>query len=365
MKVNIYKENSAKNGLKKRDANLDLIRCLAVFCVISVHYFLNCGFYQEPMIGQRMYIMMVMRTFFMICVPLFVLLTGYLMSKKELSVSYYFGIVKTLGIYVGACLACNAYKMIFLKTNMFIKDIFISITDFSAAPYSGYINMYIGLFVLIPFLNLIYKGLESKRRKQIAIISLLFCTTLPSVLNIYVKLVPTYWLAVYPLTYYFIGAYLKEYDLNISLKKNAVLIVLSVLTFATFNYFFNYGDKFKWGVYCDWGSLENLVDSILVFIFLKHLNLGNLPKWIKKVILFISNLALGIYLVSWIFDNYAYAKLNAMVPFTPHKLEYYIVMVLFVFACSMLLSFILDVLYRVLSKIFGKCTYKLVPLKKN
>ena len=79
---------------KERNINLDLIRTVAVISVISVHFFLNSGFYSLPLLGKTMYISTVFRTLFMICVPLFLLLTGYLMNKKELSKKYYGGIKK-------------------------------------------------------------------------------------------------------------------------------------------------------------------------------------------------------------------------------------------------------------------------------
>lgn len=75
----------------KRNLNLDLIRSIAVFSVLSVHFFLNNGFYEYPVDGGRMYMMVAMRTFFMICVPLFLILTGYLMNKKKLSIEYFSG----------------------------------------------------------------------------------------------------------------------------------------------------------------------------------------------------------------------------------------------------------------------------------
>lgn len=52
----------------KREASLDVVRVFAVFSVIAVHYFLNSGFYDNPVIGERMYLMVTIRQFFMICV---------------------------------------------------------------------------------------------------------------------------------------------------------------------------------------------------------------------------------------------------------------------------------------------------------
>lgn len=85
----------------KRDITLDAIRVFAVFSVISVHYFLHSGFYNTPVMGTRMFIMITFRQFFMICVPLFMILTGYLMSQKVLNKKYYCGIKKTLYICIG------------------------------------------------------------------------------------------------------------------------------------------------------------------------------------------------------------------------------------------------------------------------
>ena len=102
----------------------------------------------------------------MISVPLFLLLTGYLMRKKELSKKYYSGIKKTLSIYILASLACLIYKVLFLNMNYSLFGIIKDILGFSLAKYSWYIEMYIGLFLLIPFLNLIYNNLKTKKEKQ-------------------------------------------------------------------------------------------------------------------------------------------------------------------------------------------------------
>lgn len=37
--------------MKERDLNADLIRCVAVYSVLSVHFLLNTGFYSTPVVG--------------------------------------------------------------------------------------------------------------------------------------------------------------------------------------------------------------------------------------------------------------------------------------------------------------------------
>ena len=75
--------------MTKRNLNADLIRCVAVFSVISVHFLLNGGFYKQEVCGIPMLVMCMYRSFFMTCVPLFLILTGYLMGRKKLSKGYY------------------------------------------------------------------------------------------------------------------------------------------------------------------------------------------------------------------------------------------------------------------------------------
>ena len=56
--------------LKKRDSSLDILRIIAVFTVLSVHFFLHNGFYSQTIEGTPMYVAVVMRTLFSVCVPL-------------------------------------------------------------------------------------------------------------------------------------------------------------------------------------------------------------------------------------------------------------------------------------------------------
>ena len=68
----------------QRNIGLDLTRILAFLSVIGVHFFLNTDFYKIPLRGKRMLALATLRTSFMVCVPLFLLLTGYLVSGKGL-----------------------------------------------------------------------------------------------------------------------------------------------------------------------------------------------------------------------------------------------------------------------------------------
>ena len=48
-----------------------------------------------------------------------------------------------------------------------------------------------------------------------------------------------------PLTYYFIGAYISEYDIKIRKRNNFILLVVSLFLFGVFNYMRSYQNTYE------------------------------------------------------------------------------------------------------------------------
>lgn len=324
--------------VKKRNLNLDLTKCIAVFTVLSVHFFYNNGFYSIPVATPRMYVMTGMRTLFMICVPLFLLVTGALMNRKTLSRQYYRGVRHTLFIYLLSCIACMIFNYFYKGTPYTLLSAFLSIFDFTAAQYSWYVEMYLGLFLIIPFLNLIYQNLGTKRQKQVLVLSFLALTTLPTTINYCQEIIPNWWQGFYPVSYYFLGAYLMEYPPRTKKRFLALFLLLWISFCTAFNIYFCHGEKFVWAIYNGWGGFQNVVSSALVFALIQKLDLSHLPKWVQKLIVQISVLSFGTYLVSYIFDQIFYQKLNSSILFMEDRLVYYPIIVPAVFVCSLILS---------------------------
>lgn len=340
---------------KKRNLNLDLTKCIAVFTVLSVHFFYNNGFYSIPVSTPRMYFMTGMRTFFMVCVPLFLLVTGALMNKKTLSAHYYRGVTHTLFIYLLSCIVCMSFNYFYKGIAYTPLQAILSIFNFSAAQYSWYVEMYLGLFLIIPFLNLIYQNLSTKRQKQILILSFLALTTLPTMINYYVELIPNWWQGFYPISYYFLGAYLNEYSISIKKRFLTLLLIIWIVFCTIFNIYFSYGEKFVWDIYNGWGGFQNVISSALLFALIQKLDLSRLPSFFKKGIIQISILSFGTYLVSYVFDQIFYQKLNHTVLFMEDRLIYYPLIVPLVFFCSLLVSQCFQFLYQILFKKTKSC----------
>lgn len=341
--------------MTKRNTSLDFVRIIALFCVVSVHFFLNSGFYEYKVSGIEMYWMMLMRTAFRGCVPLFIILTGYLMNQKKLSGGYFHGLTKTLLIYLLASLVCGVCKCTFLEPDYRVTDALLGIFDFSTSTYAWYIEMYIGLFLMIPFLNLVWNHLDSQRNKRLLLIILCLLTAVPQMLNIYrfddwewwkmpsisdeyVKLFPDFWTTLAPLAYYYVGCYLKEFPLKLKKGLAAILFLVGVVVFGSYNFWRSYGAEFVWGPWQEWAALPTMVLTVLLFCFLTKISFEHSPGWVPHSLARISELCLGGYLLSCIFDGVFYARLNEQVTDVPDRLLYYFIIVPLVFVCSLAAS---------------------------
>ncbi|MBQ1507126.1 MAG: acyltransferase family protein, partial [Ruminococcus sp.] len=274
--------------LQKRDSSLDIVRIVAVFTVLSVHFFLHNGFYSQPVNDVPMYIMVTMRTLFSICVPMFMMLTGYLMCNKKLSKSYYKGISKTLVVFVLITIVCMIYKSIHNFEVYRWQDYIFDTLDFTGANYSWYIEMYIGLFLIAPFLNAGYHKLETRGKRLALVWTMIVLTVIPTLLNNFnfenldwwgtptisdefAKLFPAWWGGLYPITFYFTGSYVREYGIKLKTKPMLVLLVISLFLFSSFNFYRSYNMGFKSGTYVYWSGFEPYVLTVLIFTLLTRI----------------------------------------------------------------------------------------------
>ena len=329
-----------------RNFNLDLIRVVAIFLLITFHFFWKSDFYNEIITGYKCFFMIVVRTLSVTCVPLFLLLTGYLMSTKktDFNFNYYCGITKIVGIYILSRIPILIFANRYHHQNI---NILWSIVSFE--QYSWYVEMYIGLFLLIPFLNIIWKNLKTEKQKKYLLVTLLFLTAFPSI--VFFKGV-TYWIIIYPVTYYFIGAYLVEKEALIIKKRKllSILAVGSLLFFSVFYFTRSYNHFFVWDGWKEWGSFPSTVNAVLLFSLLKSISFNlSFESVFQKVIYTIASLSYGMYLTSWIMDQIVYDKLKAYVQLQD-RAYYYLPCVFIVFIGSFYLSYVVDKFYNIIFK---------------
>ena len=338
---------------KVRDIRLDILRIFALFCVIAFHFFLNSGFYDKIVIGKQMYIMCIIRSFFTVCVPLFIILTGYLLNRKILSKQYYKRIIKILIIYFICSVIYSLFAKYYLKEEMNLYIFLKKLLGYNGTRYAWYIEMYIGLFLIIPFLNIVINNLKNQKSFQLLLVTIIVLMGLPSVLNCFdFKVLPDWWMGTYPIFYYFLGAYLSRYPLKLNTKLNIILLIIFTIFDGSFNFYKSYGKNYIWESWNGYSSIFVMIESLLAFNLILKIRFKAENNMRDKFFKTLSDACLGAYLLSCAFDSIYYDKLSLLVPEVKDRFIYAPIVVLLSFTSSLLISIIINIFYKFFANMF-------------
>lgn len=299
--------------MKERKLNIDILKCIAIVFVVAVHFFLHTNYYGRSYSFKSIFLSSFIWMILMTCVPLFIMTTGYLMKDKTYSKTYFIKLLPVLGIY---CLAASIYT--FFDVRVINIDYFGKLLEniFSFSHYAWYVNMYIGLYLMIPFLNAGVKSFNNRRSQAISLGVLVLLTVVPATLSLFNNngqnhiilshLIPDYWKGLWPITYYLVGAYIASFKKKSNIKELILVIiildVLSVLGLSAIS-------ESSFGI--EYGVLPVFLLSSLIFYSVIQLKVVIKNEWLQRVILFISKNTLPIYLLSVIGDSYWYPKMIA------------------------------------------------------
>ena len=345
---NLDNQNRGRQEGNKRIAGLDIVRVFAIFCVIAGHFFLNTPFMKTTFSGASMFIQAVFRNLFEIGVPLFLMLTGYLNINKTVSKKYYRGMVRVLVAYLLYSIITILFRKYYIHDDISAVGWVKKILDFSAINYGWYIEMWIGLFLLTPFLNVIYKNLNDQRTKQVLIATLFLITAVPSLTNRYEQhIFPDWWQTIWPLLFFFIGCYIREYRPTISVPKGLAIVLGISLINPLFNVLFVKNHTLIQIT----GGLDGVfgvIIAVIAFLLLYQRDVENTAT--KKILAKISFLSLDMYLLSYMFDLLVYPILKDRFFVSQGQFGiYFFIAVPAVFLLSLVASFICSPIIKKLS----------------
>lgn len=293
-------------GRKARVAGLDILRAMAIVCVIGGHFFINVDLEHTPMDNPLMFPMAVLETFTHIGVPLFMMLTGYLnMNKTAISRRYFSGIWRVLVPYLVFSIITIAVRELYFGEHKSPALWVLDITSFSAICYAWYIEMWIGLFLLTPFLNRLWQALGS-RRERLTLIGILFlCSSLPDFTNRNgFHLLPDYWMGTaYPMLMFYLGCYVKTYRPHF--RNFTLLTAMAALCLINpvGNLIWFYGSPMV-NLYGTPRGIVVIPLAACVFLLLYRRDIGN--RLMKSLVTRMSLVSLEMYLAAYIFDRLVY-----------------------------------------------------------
>lgn len=351
---------------KQRDFGLDLVRAMAGVLVLAVHFFMNDGFYATEMTGKSMLLACMVRMCCMTCVPLFLLLTGYLCVNRKWSPGYYRKLLPILLTYLLAGGACMVFRIGWQGASYTPWEIVLQFTAYSAAPYGWYIGMYIGLFLLSPFLNAAWHGLDERGQKAL-MLTLIGLTALPTWVNQWDKILPEWWMEIYPLTFYVVGAWLREHPIKIKGWK-LLLCWLGIAAAAGYwGYHSAAGGVYIWLPEDNWKSYVLLAQAVCLFSCLRQCKGERVPAPVRWCVARLAKLALPMYLVSYIADQLIYPVLNQAVPAAQaHQRIWWMPVVLpVVVVCSAVLAQLVDWAAEALMRLLPAGRPKGATVQKN
>ena len=215
-----------REKIRKREPGIDLIRCTGLLFVVGVHSFLKNGFYYEPQVGAVMWAADSVRWLFYCCNGIFLLLTGYLKSTKPFGKDYFRSLIPVLVGYILTCVFSFPIRHFLLGEKLTLWQWLTNFITF--ANYGWYVEMYIGLFLFSPVLNLAMSQLTTKKQWMWLVGTVVLLSALPSVTSL--NIIPDYWTALYPVTYYVIGAAIKKWQPKV---KPWLALSMAVITAMT------------------------------------------------------------------------------------------------------------------------------------
>lgn len=289
-----------------RIAGLDILRAMAIACVIGGHYFINTDFNSTPFDSPLLFLLGMLQTLTLIGVPLFLMLTGYLnLNKTDINRKYYKGIWRVLTAYLVFSVITIAVREYYFDEHKSLIKWALDITSFNAISYAWYIEMWIGLFLLTPFLNKLWHAIETKRHRQVLIATLFICTSLPDFANRYgVELLPDYWrAAAYPLLTFYLGAYLRTYQPKFKTMHLIAVIAALCLFNPVASLIVAHGKPM---MHLQGSPMGIVVIPLSVCIFLLFYKSDIKNRPIKSMITKMSLVSLEMYLVAYLFDRLIY-----------------------------------------------------------
>lgn len=334
----------------KRNINIDIIKVVSLLLVIGVHFFLYTGYYSiNYTITNSIFI--VLRNICMACVPLFIIVTGYLNRNKVWSKKYYLNIGRVYLLYSLAMFILTLVDNKYVINTTLFKTALINILNYKY--YGWYITMYVGLMLISPIINLAFKNIDESMRKY-AVINIILAISIPVTLtdlfsnvrySILAHILPNWWYYTWPLMYYMIGvafSYNKEM-LKDFFSNSKILFWIILIVSTVFYSFLNIHWESTLHV-----NIFIVIITTCIFSWLLNLHI-NVNSKLRPSIIFVSNNTLLAYLLSYIVDNITYPFVNQTTNMNM-RFSMFPVIVVLNFILTIILVIIVRIILSALSK---------------
>ena len=279
-----------KININNKDSNFELLRVVSMIFIISLHYVAHSVIILDiDDLGFNYYLMQFFRVSGPIFLNLFVMLTGYYMINKKIKIK------KIIKIYLQVLFYSLSIYLIFNYKKINIKELFFVLFPIGSERY-WFASTYIGLYVLIPFINKMVTQLNKEQYKILLIILTFFTVIEKNIFHSNKFFINDAFSVIWFIYLYLVSGYIRMY---FNKNKNKIFYMVIILIFMMISitirtisliYVEKMGDRFV-----EYNSVFIIVPTILMFLVFKEIQIKSV--FLTKIITLIAPYMFGIYLI--------------------------------------------------------------------
>jgi len=275
-----------KTSEKSRDSGFELMRIISIIMIVALHLLGHGGILDY--VGNSNYAFWTIEAFVSVAVNCYVLLSGYFLITSN------FKLKKLFWLYFQVVFYTLAIYIIFVCINLApfdYKKLIQVLLPISSRRY-WFISCYIGLYLLVPFLNKLILNLNKKQTQILILLLFLFFCRFNVLLPIFSTLNTDngYGLVWFVCLYCF-SSYIRLHY-NRKINKYIYLLLYIIICMLTSLLHTKLGIE---NLYY-YSSVTIFLSSVFLFLFFRELDLKN--PVVNKAIYTLAPLSLGVYLIS-------------------------------------------------------------------
>lgn len=261
-----------------RQSNVELLRIVAMLGVVILHYnSVGGGFDNVPAGGASMCLLYGLEGLFICCVNLFVLITGYFSCidnrrrfSKALGLMLQVAVFQLLGYAVGLMQA---------------EEFSLRTLVLKLVPNNYFVTLYVALYLLSPYMNLVLQKLSGGQLKRLLVLSLVLFALWPTVTESGDALlredfpglstvsldgsISGYSIVNFALMY-LVGASVRLLDIRVKKRYSGAVLVLTAVILSLWGYFDNVTGMAR--AYC---NPLVILEAVAAFLLVRELNFSS------------------------------------------------------------------------------------------
>lgn len=313
---------------KDRFFNFDILKCIAIIMVIFIHIVASELYSYGEISGNRWMTANIIDSFSRMCVPIFVMVSGFFLLRKDEDVKVFFkkrfvkiipkffiySIVFFIFVIIFKDVKNDELFSVFFRKSTYKTIILIfskkeSYHNFFSDFFQGkiyyhlwYIYMILLLYLITPFLRKVVAKVDRKSINYLVYIWIAFIIIIPFLNAVFRKNIKIYSPVGQYIGYFLIGYLLFEKPLNMKKWQKYIIFFIMVFSIIFLTYIFTKSNNKFFDYFYDYHSIGVFGATVLFYDFFVNIFDGEkvFPK-VKSIVKSVSAKTYDIYLIHPIF----------------------------------------------------------------